>query len=297
MLRVACPKCKKPLGLPDTVAGKSVKCPQCQQVFKAPAQPAAKAASPKPAAPGSVSTHPDDQEATPYGLREDAPTPEQLRKSAQGEAVDQMVVDARRVKLRNKAWEKVGTPAKFAKRAALVACIIWLMTYLFLTMVIVLANHNMETAEKTGGQINTGGVKSLPKYLFVQDVIPELNPQNLRPLFFWLIATGGLIVALVVYGLQLAGAEQMKKLTNYRLSLFSMIIGTLTLNLFGIMGLLALMDKQVQYEFRVTARRQAGMEGEAIYVEDDGEEDNEDDEDEEEEDEEEEAEAPRARKR
>lgn len=291
MLRVACPKCKKPLGLPDNVAGKSVKCPQCQQVFKAPAQPAA-----KPAAP-VASKHPDDQEATPYGLREDAPTPEQLRKSAQGEAVDQMVVDAKRTKLRNKAWEKVGTPAKFAKRAALVACIIWLMTYLFLTMVIVLANHNMEQAEKTGGQLNTGGVKSLPKYLFVQDVIPELNPQNLRPVFFWLIITGGLVVALTIYGLQLAGAEQMKKLTNYRLSLFSMIIGTLTLNLFGIMGLLALMDKQVQYEFRVTARRQAGMEGEAIYVEDEDEDEDEEDEDEEEEDEEEEEEAPRARKR
>jgi len=289
MLRVACPSCKKPLGLPDNVAGKSVKCPQCQQVFKAPAKPAA-----KPAVPGSASTHPDDQEATPYGLREDAPTPEQLRKSAQGEAVDQMVIDARRTKLRNKAWEKVGLPAKFMKRFALTACIFWLMTYLFLTMVIVLANHNMEQAERSGGMISSGGVKSLPKYLFVQDVFSDLTPQRFGPLLFWLTITGGLVVALTIYGLQLAGAEQMKKLSNYKLSMFAMIVGALTINLFGIWGLLALLDKQVQYEFRVTARRQAGMEGEAIYAEDDDEEDDDEEEDEEEEEEEE---TPRARKR
>jgi LSD1 subclass zinc finger protein len=293
MLRVACPSCKKPLGLPDNVAGKSVKCPKCQQVFKAPAASAAAAAA---KAADVIPLKPVDDEATPYGIREDAPTPEQLRKSAQGEAVDQMVIDAKRAKLRNKAWEKVGTPAKFMKRFALIMCILWIFLYLFLTMIIVLANHNLEAAAKTGGQIMSGGVKTLPKYLFVQDIISELNPQDVPPIWFWLSATGGLIVALTIYGIQLAGAEQMKKLTNYRLCMFAMVIGTLTINLFGIWGLLALMDKQVQYEFRVTARRHAGMEGEAIYDEGEDDEEDEDEEEDEEEEDEEEA-APRARRR
>ena len=65
MLRVACPQCKKPLGLPDTVAGKSVKCPKCQQVFKAPAS--ATTAKPAPVAPGPGT----DEEATPYSLKEE----------------------------------------------------------------------------------------------------------------------------------------------------------------------------------------------------------------------------------
>jgi phage FluMu protein Com len=299
MLRVACPQCQKSLGLPDTAAGKSVKCPQCQAVFQAPSPGkavAAKAIPAKPvpakAVPAAVAApeKPYDEyaEATPYGIREDAPTPEQLRKSAQGEAVDQMVIDAKRTKKRNQAWDKIGTPAKFVKRFALMACIFWLCTYIFLTMMIVLANHNMENAAKEGGFVTSGGVKSKPKYLFVQEIFPELTPETLRPVAFWGIISGGLVVALAVYGLQLAGAEQMKRLENYRLSLFAMVIGTLTLNLFGIWGLLALMDKGVQYEFKVSQRRRDGFEGEAIYNHDDEEEEEEDDDDEDEEEDEDE---------
>ncbi|HMO35714.1 MAG TPA: hypothetical protein PKA06_06700, partial [Gemmatales bacterium] len=62
-------------------------------MFKAPAS--ATTAKPAPVAPGPGT----DEEATPYSLKEDAPTPEQIKKSAQGEAVDQMVIDARRTKL------------------------------------------------------------------------------------------------------------------------------------------------------------------------------------------------------
>lgn len=231
-------------------------------------------------------------EATPYLIQEDKPSPEQIKKSAQGEAVDQMVVDAIRTKHRNKAWEMVGLPAKFMKRAALSACVFWVILYLFLTMVIVLANHNIEAAEKTGGFVNTGGIKSLPKYLFVQDVIPMLTPQKLPPLPFWGIISGGLVVALLIYGLQLAGAESMKRLENYRLAMFSMIIGTLSLNIFGIWGLITLLNKDVQYEFRVSRRRQEGKSGEELYEEefdedeDGDEEDEEEDEDDEEDDEE-----------
>lgn len=283
MLRVACPQCAKALSLPETAAGKSVKCPKCQAVFKAPmatAAAAGKAVAASVKKPVAVAAHDaDDQdEAKPYGIMEDKPTPEQLRKSAQGEAVDQMVVDAKRAKLRNKAWDFVGTPAKFIKRAALTACILWICTYLFVTMVVVLANHNMEAAEKTNGMINTGGVKSLPKYLFLQDIIPELTPQRYGPLGVWAVASGGLILALAIYGLQLAGAESMKKLENYRLSMFAMIIGTLSLNLFGIWGLLALLDKGVQYQFRVSQRRLEGKAGEELYVEDSDDEEEEDEE-------------------
>lgn len=282
MIRVACPKCAKPLGLPDNASGKKVKCPKCQQVFQAPLSSTATVAVGKTAA--------EIDEATPYLIQEDKPSPEQIKKSAQGEAVDQMVVDANRVRHRNKAWELVGLPAKFIKRAALSACIFWVFLYLFLTMVIVLANHNMEAAEKTEGFINTGGIKSLPRYLFVQDVIPMLTPQRLPPLPFWGIITGGLVVALLVYGLQLAGAESMKKLENYRLSMFSMIVGTLSLNLFGIWGLLTLLNKDVQYEFRVSKRRSEGKSGEELYEEefDEDDEDEEDEEDEDDEDDEDE---------
>ncbi|MFO0813840.1 MAG: hypothetical protein U0796_11510 [Gemmatales bacterium] len=292
MLRVACPQCRKSLGLPDTAAGKSVKCPQCQSVFQAPSMAKAAAAKAGPAKPvpaaAAAPEKPYDEyaEATPYALREDAPTPEQLRKSAQGAAIDQMVIDAKRAKKRNQAWEYVGTPAKFIKRAALSACIFWLCTYVFMTMMIVLANHNMEQADKGGGFVSQGGVKSKPKYLFIQEIFPEVTPETIRPLAFWAIITGGLVVALAVYGLQLAGAEQMKKLENYRLALFAMIVGTLSLNLFGIWGLLVLMDKGVQYEFRVSQRRREGKEGEAIYQDDDDEEEEEDDEEEDEEEEE-----------
>ena len=117
-------------------------------------------------------------------------------------------------------------------------------------MVIVLANHTMENADKDGF-INTGGVKSRPKYLFIQDVF-DLSPQQMPPLRFWLIITGGLIVALSIYGLQLAGAESMKKLENYRLSMTASVVSALTINLFGIWCIFALMDKNVQYEFRVS---------------------------------------------
>jgi hypothetical protein len=285
MLRVACPKCAKSLGLPETSAGKSVKCPQCQQVFKALASPASAVAS-KPAAKDTPRKNVgyEPEEATAYALKEDAPTPEQLKKSAQGEEIDAMVVDALRNKIRAKAWEKVGTPAKFVKRAALTACIIWLCVYLFMLMVIVLANHNMENADAQG-MISSGGKKAYPRYLFVQDIIPELNPikEPTRPVFLWLYCSAALIIALAIYGLQLAGAESMKKLENYRLSMFSMLVGTFSLNLFAILGLLALMDKGVQYEFRVSQRRLEGKTGAELYEEDDGEEEDEDEDDEEDE--------------
>lgn len=302
MLRVACPNCSKSLGLPDNSAGKSVQCPQCQQVFKAPAAPSAKPIA-KPiqaAVPKKSSFEPEG--ATAYALKDDKLTPEHMKKSAQGQEIDAMVVNAQRTKIRNKAWDKVGTPAKLVKRLALTACILWVCAYLFMLMVIVLTNHNMEVAEKTGGMIDTGGVKSRPKYLFIQELFPELIPQNeaTRPVFLWLYCSGALILALAIYGLQLAGAESMKKLEGYRLSLTSMIVGTLTLNLFCILGLSALMDKGVQYEFRVSQRRLEGKTGEELYNEG-NEEDEDEDEDEEDEDEEEEEdqeeERPARRKR
>lgn len=297
MLRVACPKCAKSLGLPDTAAGKTVKCPKCAQLFKAPA--AAKAKPVKTAASNSADEiakriQEELAEATPYELKQDALTVDDMKKSAQAEAVDAMVIDAARTKKRNKAWEMIGLPAKFMKRAALSACIFWISSYLFLLMVIVLANHNMEQAEKTGGFITSGGVKTLPRYLFVQDVF-EFSPQQLAPLPFWGIITGGLVLALCIYGLQLAGAESMKKLENYRLAVIASVVGTLTLNLFCLWCLLALMDKGVQYEFRVSKRRAEGKVGDELYIEEgmEEEEEGEDDEDEDDEEEEEEEEEKR----
>jgi phage FluMu protein Com len=299
MIRVACPKCAKSLGLPDTAAGKNVKCPQCQQVFKAPASSVAAGAVKPDAKNGSNKGGFVIEEATAYGLQEDKPTPEQLKKSAQGEEIDAMVVDAQRNRIRAKAWEKVGMPTKFVKRAALTACIIWLCVYLFMLMVIVLANHNMENADAQG-MISSGGKKAFPRYLFVQDMIREIDPtkEPTRPVYLWLYCTGFLIIALAIYGLQLAGAESMKKLENYRLSMFAMLVGTFSLNLFAILGLLALMDKGVQYEFRVSQRRLEGKTGAELYEEDEGEEEDEDEDDEEvEDDEKEEHERPTRRRK
>jgi hypothetical protein len=167
-----------------------------------------------------------------------------------------------------------------------------------MTMIIVLCNHNMETAEKQGGYVMNGGIKELPKYVFLTEAT-GIKPQMdyLGPLPLWLYCTGFLLLALLVYGLQLAGAESMKRLENYKLALFSMIVGALSLNLFGIWGLLCLMDKDVQYEFRVSSRRKQGLAGEDLYREDDDEEDEEDeDEEEEEEDEKVTAKAPARRR-
>jgi hypothetical protein len=286
MIRVACPKCAKPLGLPDTVAGKPVKCPSCQQAFIAPTKTGAAPA--RPARAAAAKPEDDYDNPTPYGLKQEVELP-QLAKNAQSEAVDEMVVTARRQRKRNKAWEYVGMPAKFIKRAALSAVIFWLVLYLFLTVIIVLANHNMEQIEKGAPVLTRGGSPDLPKYLFIQDVVSGLSPQHVRPIIFWLVITGGFIAAMVIYGLQLAGAECMKKLENYPLAVFSMIVGTLSLNLFGIWGLLTMLDKNVQYEFRVSKRRAQGFTGEDLYREDD---DEEDEEGEEVEDEEEEAPQP-----
>ena len=294
MLKVACPSCAKTLGLPDEAAGRKVKCPKCGAVFRAPAA----APTPAPATPAMTAEkaiREDLETATPYALKEDALTAADMKKSQQAEAVDAMVRDAARVKKRNKAWEIVGLPAKFMKRAALSACVFWIIAYLFTTGMIVLCNHNMEQNERGGGFATVDKLKGKPKYIFITEAF-DLSPEEMPPLRFWLIATGGLVVALSIYGLQLSAAESMKKLENYRLSMAGAIVGTLTINLFGIWALLALMDKGVQYEFRVSKRRLEGKVGDALYEEEE-EEDlvDEDEEDEDEEEEEEEEEQPRKR--
>jgi hypothetical protein len=294
MIRVSCPHCSKALGLPPTAAGKTVKCPNCKKLFAAPGVPVKAAAKP------AVAPSRDDDEfgeATPYGVKHEVDAPAAIRKSATVEAVDAMVVDARRSRKRNRAWDMVGLPAKYIKRFALMAVILWIFTYLFMTMIIVLCNHNMEIAEKGDGYVMNGGVKELPKYIFLTEwfgIKPQMDYLN--PLSLWLYSTGALLVALFIYGLQLAGAESMKRLENFQLSLFSMIVGALSINLFGIWGLLALMDKGVQYEFRVSARRKQGLSGEDLYREDDDDEEDEDEEDEEDEEEEEAAARPAQRR-
>lgn len=292
MIKVACPHCSKPLGLPPTVAGKTVKCPSCKQLFTAPKGKApAAAVAPRPAVVPQREESEFD-EATPYSVKHDEPTPEAVKKSASMEAVDDMVVAARRTRKRNKAWDEVGLPAKWAKRTALSMSVSWLLAYLFMTMIIVLANHNMEQAAKQGGYVMNGGIKELPKYIFIDAMGIKPQVEATRPVYLWLYCTGALIIALAIYGLQLAGAESMKRLENYGLVLAAMIVGSLTVNLFCIWGLLALMSKDVQYEFRVSARRQQGLSGEELYKEDDDEEEEEDED--EEDDEEEEAEDEKA---
>jgi len=301
MIKVACPHCSKPLGLPPTVAGKTVKCPNCKHPFAAPKGRApVGAAVPRPAV---VPQREDNEfdEATPYGVKAEELTPEAVKKSASLEAVDEMVIAARRTRKRNKAWDEVGLPAKWAKRTALTMSVLWLMAYLFMTMIIVLGNHNMEQAAKQGGFVMNGGVRELPKYIFIDSLGIKPQVEATRPVYLWLYCTGALAIALAVYGLQLAGAESMKRLEDYGLVMAAMIVGSLTVNLFCIWGLLALMSKDVQFEFRVSARRKQGISGEELYREDDDEEEeSEEGEEDEEEDPEEDEKAtarPAARRR
>lgn len=294
MLQVACPKCAKPLGLPDSVAGKAVKCPNCHQPFIAPAVTKAGAARAK-AVSARKPAH-DEDDITPYTVLPEVEKPQQIIE-AQSSAVDEMVITARRQKKRNKAWEAVGLPAKYMKRFALIMAVLWLFTYLFVTVIIVLANHNMEKLAKGKAIEFKGGKPDLPRYLFLEDIDSGINPKDLPPLMFWLGATGCLVIAIMIYGLQLAGAESMKKLENYPLVMFSAIVGALTVNLFCIWALLMMTDKDVKYEFRVSKRRMEGYTGEELYQEGEEEEEEEEEGQEDEEEEEEEESAPRKQRK
>src|SRR5437016_4339444 len=66
---ISCPKCTKPMQVPDDAGGKQVRCPSCQLVFAVAASPAARArqpvgagvgapSRPAPAAPSSPSRPP-----------------------------------------------------------------------------------------------------------------------------------------------------------------------------------------------------------------------------------------------
>lgn len=58
-LTVACPGCKRTLRVPDTAAGKKIKCPLCGEMFAMPAAPTA------PAPPAGVTTGASTPPRTP----------------------------------------------------------------------------------------------------------------------------------------------------------------------------------------------------------------------------------------
>lgn len=320
MMRVSCPSCSKALSVPPDKVGKSVKCPGCASVFVVPGQPgavaakavAAKAAKPvpaksaaKPTAPTKPTSVMDDDEdgkgSYSFGIDEGPKDKEAIK----DDRVDDMVVSADRMKRRNRAWDEVGRPALFIKRTALFMLIFWILAYLFTTMIIVLAAHQMEQVEKGGGTAAIKEVKGVSnarvEYLFIEGLFPEIRPQTHRPLHFWLVITAGLITAIAVYGFELAGAESMKRLERYNMVMAAMAIGTISLNLFCIWGLLALVREPVKNQFEITKRRSEGIGGEELYrglegKDDEEDEEEEDDEEDEDEDEEEEDEKPKAKK-
>jgi hypothetical protein len=72
---VACPECGKKLNVPESAAGKKVRCPGCQKVFPVPGAPAANptSAPTPPPRPAAVATPtPAPRPALP---RDDSPTP------------------------------------------------------------------------------------------------------------------------------------------------------------------------------------------------------------------------------
>ncbi len=80
MIRIKCPKCKKPLTLDDADAGVVAACPDCGQKFRVPAAKAA-ATQPAPAGPAAKKHWQEDEEdSSPYQVTAEE-DPEEQRKN------------------------------------------------------------------------------------------------------------------------------------------------------------------------------------------------------------------------
>jgi hypothetical protein len=301
MLRVKCPQCAKELSLKPETAGKTVRCPNCTTAFKTPAAapraapakaPAAKPASEPAAAIGKApQPHPDD-DFNPYGFKADVPPPD--AEALKDDRIDEMVIMAQRQKARNKAWEQIGMPAKFIKRGALSAVVLWIVCMFWITVCVVLYLHKLEQLA-ANPRANVGFVK--PGEVARAEYVWPLNelPRNIQeqPGLIWGVSFGVFVVVMAIYGVVLTGAEAMKKLEGYRWAMTSAIISCIIQPPIGLWALLILMRKEVKYEFLISARRNAGVADPYAEEEIDEDEDEEDDDEDEDEDDEDQ---PRPRK-
>jgi hypothetical protein len=202
-----------------------------------------------PAAGGKKPWQAED-DFNPYQVKiePDKPPPEDDR-------VDEMVRDEFRKRKRDRAWKEVGFPAKLMKIMGMIIIALSLLIFLLATLDIILYNFKLEQLNLKGSDQDapraSGEKIDLPE-LFIADLFN--SPPGEAPTgILWLIWFGMLVLDLGIFGTILAGAESMKRLENYTLSMvaciLAIIFGGLILSIAGLLGLLALLKEDVKLEF------------------------------------------------
>jgi hypothetical protein len=261
MIRIKCPntKCGKELGIDESKAGAVGACPNCGQKFRIPSAPAkstAKAPAKQPVtAKGSGAKTDVPQPTTtkkhwqaeddfnPYAVKHevDKPPPEDDR-------VDQMVRDDWRNKKREKAWKEVGVPTTLMKVMSMVLIGLWLFTFTLVSIDVILYNFKLEQMAHPP----PGEGKIDPPEMFIADLFGSA-PGEAPAMLCWLIWFIILVINLSIYGTIIAGAESMKRLENYGLSMtgciLSIIFGGAILTIGGVLGLMALMNDEIKLQF------------------------------------------------
>jgi hypothetical protein len=255
MIRVKCSNCDKTLGVDDAKAGKTVNCPECQTPIKVPkgAKDKVVATKEKPSKPvKKVRPGDEEDDFDPYAVSKDtAPKMED-----QTEAMDDMVRFAEAQKKRQKAWNKVGPPAKLMKIEGMISCIVFILAFLWMFATVVLYEHQLKLArtEHTDGGKGLGPPKPLvplDMFLVAKDHAGFDNHWYVALLFF-----GIMLFGLTFFGIIIAGAEKMKKLESYGLAMTGAILMIIAMPPVGVMALLALRDEQVLKEFEETLKQQ-----------------------------------------
>jgi hypothetical protein len=256
MIRVKCPnpKCRKDLGIDESKAGSLASCPNCGQKFRLPAPEKVAAKANKQAAnkPGTAAKSPSDSGKKPWQMEddfnpyqvkieEDKPPPEDDR-------VDQMVRDDFRQRKREKAWKEVGFPAKLMKIMGLIFLVVEILIFLLISLDVVLYNFKLE---QISSNTPSGEKPDLPELFIAEIFVPffgQSAPGEAPTGLIWATAFGLFVVRLIYLVVVLAGAESMKKLENYYLSMTACILA-IPWFFVGLMGLLSLLNEDVKLEF------------------------------------------------
>jgi DNA-directed RNA polymerase subunit RPC12/RpoP len=238
MIRVKCPKCSQALALDDGKAGTVIACPGCKQKFRVPAPKAgtpAKAAPKPPAGPAAgaaAAPQPrrrwddeDEDDYTPYSFTREQE--ESRGPAGEEEYQARMVREAEKKKRRERAWERLGPPAKLMKWIGMVAASLTLLVYFFGAIRLILDLYNLSRSEFDAN----APVNSLTMDMKMEKL--AISPRLQAALVVEFIAN--FIFTMTIWGLILAAAEQMKKLEGYGYA----IVGSLLCIYYGIpMGII-----------------------------------------------------------
>lgn len=248
MIQFSCFKCRHTLRLKDELGGKKVRCPKCQAVLGVPNPPAAVSSG------SGVKADPTD-DLTPYHIE----PIQEIAPEKKDDRVDEMVRVANRQKMRNRAWNEVGPPAKWLKVASLVVVAVTVFSYGYVMLASVLYLHKYEQYLRKV----EGGPKSLNEIRWMWP-LNEFLSRDTAPWFVAGTATGVLLLAVVVYGTILAGVESMKRLERYRLAMTAAILSVFALPVvtipISIWAIAALRKPYVRYEFEISRLRREGVE-------------------------------------